>query len=80
MGLAAALLPKGLFDAYGVDSIDPKEVNLTPSALFHLPGGGSDLVLLRASGILIIRRRPIPYCKTGGKGSGVATGKVNGWK
>lgn len=35
MDLAMALFPKGLLDAYRVDKIDPKEVNLTPSLVPH---------------------------------------------
>lgn len=35
MDLAMALFPKGLMDAYGIERIDPKEVNLTPYLVPH---------------------------------------------
>lgn len=35
MNLAMALFPKGLLCAYGVERIDPKEVDLTPSLVPH---------------------------------------------
>lgn len=35
MDLAMALFPKGLLDAYGIERIDPKEVNLTPGLVPH---------------------------------------------
>ena len=35
MDLAMALFPKRLLDAYGIERIDPKEVNLTPSLVPH---------------------------------------------
>lgn len=35
MDLASALFPKGLLDAYGIESIEPGEVNLTPSLVPH---------------------------------------------
>ena len=35
MDLASALFPKGLLDAYGTESIEPGEVNLTPSLVPH---------------------------------------------
>ena len=33
--LAARVLPDGLLDAYGVERIDPREVNLTPGLVPH---------------------------------------------
>ena len=35
MDLARALFPKGLLDAYGIEAIEPREVNLTPSLVPH---------------------------------------------
>lgn len=35
MDLAMTLFPKGLLDAYGIERIDPKEVNLTPGLVPH---------------------------------------------
>ena len=35
MDLASALFPKGLLDAYGIERIEPREVNLTPSLVPH---------------------------------------------
>lgn len=35
MDLASALFPKGLLDAYGIESIEPGEVNLAPSLVPH---------------------------------------------
>lgn len=33
--LARLVLPQGLLDAYGVEQVDPKEVNLTPHLVLH---------------------------------------------
>lgn len=35
MDLARALFPKGLLDAYGIETIEPREVKLTPSLVPH---------------------------------------------